>query len=419
MKIKKADTKQTFDNRFGRNYVWQAQISRLYVSSYISGVMLTSDSDSMPLQSEYFDSLVAMVNNETIAISRKKPYYDSNKYCMMWTAAHADVFTKTFSSDCSFEEFCDQYQKNYPPSIISDELFLTNAIDASGFKLSFMDHLPVVRIDKINWGYKVERLQRGEFTDSHVLRPFKKYSRELTKLMSDRFPSDSTITEFAKKYSKPEWNANWSPKSPDELKAIHKDIELIDPYSYNCGTHVWPCSDVISFLGSSCKNVIEFGGGFWSTSLFLGTGASVLTIEQGQNVPAEVNSKWVKYLKGIYKETPNWCFISSPGEEGWKDFSFHDADIVFVDGAAGARWQIVNQSIADGYPIVIAHDTEHNGFRWSNIDTKDYSRIDYSGFRHNGSTIWTKNVELISTLLLKPGYVLVPQDKIKQYNPSR
>lgn len=213
-----------------------------------------------------------------------------------------------------------------------------------------------------------------------------------------------------------EWSANWADKSFADLKKIARDIKIDDNYSFLCSTHIDLLHDVINI--AKVKSVVEFGGGYWSTSLLLNTCQSVMTIEQGQNVPKEQNDSWAERLKELYSNNPKWSFIKSPGNNGWKTLKFKPCDMVFIDGFPSSRHEVLEYFIDQNFPIIVAHDTEHDGFQWSKVDIKEYTRIDYCGHMENKTSLWTKDEVLIAKILKLPYYVKIDQKKIRIFEKS-
>jgi len=202
-----------------------------------------------------------------------------------------------------------------------------------------------------------------------------------------------------------DWAVNWSDKSLEDLKKITEDIKSYDDYSYQCSTHIDALNDVIDI--AKVKSAIEFGGGYWSTSLLLHKCDAVKTVEQGQHVPREMNDLWAEKLKDLYRGNRKWTFIKSPGKEEWKSLTFSEYDLAFIDGFPTARHELLQFFIDNNCPVIVAHDTEHDGFQWSEVDIKEYRRVDYCGCKVNRTTIWTKDIGLIEALLKSPNYVLV------------
>ncbi len=213
-----------------------------------------------------------------------------------------------------------------------------------------------------------------------------------------------------------DWTVNWTDRPFEDLKKILEYVKLHDDYSYLCSTHVNVLNDVVNI--ANVKNVIEFGGGYWSTSLLLNNSESVVTIEQGQNVTKEMNDSWAEKLKDLYDNNPKWNFIKSPGQHDWKRLEFNKCDMVFVDGFPSARHEVLQYFIDNNCPVIVAHDTEHDGFKWSKVDVKEYIRIDYCGHTENKTTLWTKDQHLISEILKLPYYVMVNKEKIRIFEKS-
>lgn len=399
LKIKTDAPARVYDARYKREYSWMSQISRMYAASFISGIMLLSDSDSMPLQSGYFDELVDNAKTKAdISISRKHPYASNAKYCMMWLAAEGKVFESVFKSDVPFSEFASLYEKTYPKSFVSDEQFLTDAINNSGKTLIFMDYLPVVRVDRSAWRYDKKRLSEGYYTDSHLLRPFKTNELSIRTLMRDRFPDDSSL-------ALPAWYDNWGVKTIDELSEIVEDLKTTDRFSYLCSTHLRVLQDVVSF--SENKHVLEFGGGYFSTSLLLGISDTLTTVEQGQNVTASQNKEWSEKLATLYPKSEKWTYLVSPGGSDWKTLELPLPDIVMVDGFPSSRWESVQHFINKGVPIIVAHDTEQPAYNWHNIKNGGYTKIDFIGCPENKTSVWTNSSGIIEKLMLSPSYIIV------------
>lgn len=216
--------------------------------------------------------------------------------------------------------------------------------------------------------------------------------------------------------TKIEWSANWSDKSFSDLKKVVDNVKKSDDYSFLCSTHLDVLNDVINI--AKIKNVLEFGGGYWSTSLFLNKCESVMTIEQGQNVPMEDNVSWEKKLEVLYEKNPRWNYVISPGPESWKNLKFNKCEMVFIDGFPSSRFEILQYFIDHECPIIVAHDTEHDGFDWSKVDIKEYKRIDYCGYEENKTSLWTKDQLIINEILKLSNYVLINRDKVRVFEKS-
>jgi predicted O-methyltransferase YrrM len=216
--------------------------------------------------------------------------------------------------------------------------------------------------------------------------------------------------------AKEDWSVNWSDKPFEDLKKVLDYVKLHDDYSYQCSTHIDVLNDAINI--ANVKKIIEFGGGYWSTSLLLNKCESLITIEQGQNVPKELNDSWAEKLEDLYGKNPKWNFIKSSGPHDWKTLKFNKCDMVFVDGFPSARHEVLQYFIDNNCPIIVAHDTEHDGFEWSKVDVKEYKRIDYCGYKENKSSLWTKDQNLIAEILKLPHYVIINGAMVRVFKKS-
>jgi hypothetical protein len=168
-------------------------------------------------------------------------------------------------------------------------------------------------------------------------------------------------------------------------------------------THMPVNIDVMSFLGR-VPCILEFGGGDYSTKLFLQHTDRLITVEQGQNVAEETNSAWLEHLKQAYGSCPNWTLEHRPGKDEWMSYSLPvKPDYAFVDGHGDCRFQIVNWLVTQSCPAIGAHDTEQPSYNWSKVHAPEYSLIQYRG-DEVFSSIWTTNKFLALALLCKRGY---------------
>ncbi|WP_126248395.1 O-methyltransferase [Chitinophaga rhizosphaerae] len=211
-----------------------------------------------------------------------------------------------------------------------------------------------------------------------------------------------------------EWAENWRDKSFEELKSTLCDIKIRDDYSYRCGTHIDLLNDIINT--SNIQHVIEFGGGFWSTSLLLNKCKTVITIEQGQDVAKEINESWGELLKELYSSSPQWTLIMSPGEEDWKELEFNECDMVFIDGHPSSRHKVLQYFIEMNCAIIVAHNTEHDELNWSKVEINEYERVDFFGYHENQTSLWTKDRRLINSLSKLPNYIWVKKQDARDFD---
>ena len=121
------------------------------------------------------------------------------------------------------------------------------------------------------------------------------------------------------------------------------------------------------------KVIIEDGGGYNSTPLFLGSNAiKVCTVEEEGWWRQELGTKYKEHLGEdgkwlISKTWDSYLWLSSP-------------DLVFIDGPAETRAERANDAFKAKVPFVVIHDTEeyNEGFyHLSRLEPIGYSVVHY------------------------------------------
>lgn len=127
--------------------------------------------------------------------------------------------------------------------------------------------------------------------------------------------------------------------------------------------------------------VIEHGAGMYSSTLISTFDLKVVCIEEAPG--------WASWAQWLYGAAGRDVTVIGRAKESRSYFA--DAQLLFVDGAARERGDLVRWALDAGVPVVIAHDTEDDerkkyGYR---LDARaDYS-IEHSNARP-ATTIWRK-----------------------------
>jgi hypothetical protein len=150
------------------------------------------------------------------------------------------------------------------------------------------------------------------------------------------------------------------------------------------GSHI-PFLEFIFKKFEVCS-IIEFGLGNYSTPFFLVNCCKVISIEMQEE-------SWFNNILNKLGKNENWHPYLSLGPDAWKHdipLDTANADFVFVDGHLESRTDCVNRMFAANVPLIAAHDTECNVYRWENI----YKPAHYRKliFDNNGSqtTLWVR-----------------------------
>lgn len=167
---------------------FQAQISRLFVPKfYADEICMTSDIDMLLINKDYFFSNTKSIAEDKFIIlgSDAYPY---KRYPICYNIAKGSTFTELLGlENMSFESFCNQLQKRNQ-GWDTDELFLGERVDAfdsrriQKFHRGWEFGRAIARIDRVDWKYNSKKI--NSYIDSHLLRPYSQYKKEIDELVS-------------------------------------------------------------------------------------------------------------------------------------------------------------------------------------------------------------------------------------------
>lgn len=170
----------------------QSQIVRFYLNNYLEGFSLISDIDMLPLSKIYFEGTCSRLNKENLMVlSSDNPECSSEQmYPMCYIASHTDTFKKVFDLNVSWEEFCTILNSRNE-SWYTDQKYLYEKVNDFHRKTNNVVFLKrgwngqaSRRIDRINWTYDPDKVKRGFYIDSHLLRPYSEYSTNINDLVN-------------------------------------------------------------------------------------------------------------------------------------------------------------------------------------------------------------------------------------------
>jgi hypothetical protein len=189
------DVDEISENEFGivhkiksLNFIstgFQSQVVRLYCSNFISGNLLMSDIDMLPINGDYYHQYNSELTDDNVIIYSGQPYGNVPYYPMCYVLSNSKNFRKYLEIDnLSFEEYCRMLLNNYKEAWNTDENFMYDKFQ------SHLDNLVVKtdrdfsrRIDRGNWQYNIDLLKSGYYIDSHVLRPYSIYKNHIDDLL--------------------------------------------------------------------------------------------------------------------------------------------------------------------------------------------------------------------------------------------
>lgn len=160
---------------------FQSQVVRLFTSNFIDGNLLMSDIDMLPINGEYYKQYVGELTDENVIIYSGQPYGNVPYYPMCYVLSHSNNFIKYLGIEgISFSEYCKMLLDKYGQAWNTDENFMYDKFQ------NHLDNLIVKndrdfsrRVDRGSWTYDINLLQSGYYIDSHMLRPYIHYKKEI------------------------------------------------------------------------------------------------------------------------------------------------------------------------------------------------------------------------------------------------
>ncbi len=169
----------------------QAQVVRLYAMElFPEKNLLISDIDMMPINKDYFVKTAEPIAEDEILIYTGQPYGNVPFYPMCYILGKGRVIANAVRiEDMCFEEYCKHLDKKYSGAWNTDENFFYERINEWE---DFEEKVVILngrdldrRINRTNWEYDVNELKNGYYIDSHLLRPYRTYKKEIDKLLDE------------------------------------------------------------------------------------------------------------------------------------------------------------------------------------------------------------------------------------------
>jgi hypothetical protein len=178
---------------------------RYYAACSIKGVNMISDIDMIPLSRKYFiDNVVSIPASRYVHIN---PCISS--YGMLPSCYHicdnklfSEILKMPAKWDDAFSMLISYFKKNFPETNglpygwFFDEKYSSDMIlEFSKNNTSDVVFIPRDlgqngrRIDRSYWAYEDSLVKEGYYYDCHSIRPYAKYSNEISKLIDTAFPS--------------------------------------------------------------------------------------------------------------------------------------------------------------------------------------------------------------------------------------
>lgn len=174
---------------------FQAQIMRLLLPAYFENdVCIISDMDMIPLQRDFFVNNVASAPEDSFTIFNDAGLYirNSPEYLMCYIVAKGKTFKEIFSiSDTA--KIPDLIRRWYALNLgwTSDQQILFAAVNGWTYynsRIIKLGYSEPNRIDRAYWRYNKDLVRKKNYyVDSHMLRPYSKYKKEIDELLETLF----------------------------------------------------------------------------------------------------------------------------------------------------------------------------------------------------------------------------------------
>ena len=166
---------------------FQSQVVRLFSSKFIEGNIMMSDIDMLPINGDYYNQYLNELTDDNVIIYSGQPYSDVPYYPMCYVVSNSFNFRRYLEiEDVNFSEYCKMLSDAYGQAWNTDENFMYDRFQ------NYKENLVVKndrdfsrRVDRSNWNYNIELLKRGQYIDSHMLRPYNQYRIKIDELINE------------------------------------------------------------------------------------------------------------------------------------------------------------------------------------------------------------------------------------------
>lgn len=166
---------------------FQAQVVRLFSSKFISGNLLMSDIDMLPINIDYYNQYLSELTDENVIIYSGQPYGNVPYYPMCYILSNSkNIINFLEIKDLSFKDYCEMLFVKYKGAWNTDENFMYDKFQNYLDKLIIKNNRDFSRrIDRPIFNYNINLLKNGFYIDSHLPRPYNIFKNEIDKLINN------------------------------------------------------------------------------------------------------------------------------------------------------------------------------------------------------------------------------------------
>jgi hypothetical protein len=171
----------------------QSQIIRLYLTKELTGNIVISDIDMVPLSKQYFiDQVVDFDSSKIYVMSSDNAECNNNKEIpMCYNISDSQLFARMLELDDTWVEFANRLN-SMGFGWTTDQNYLW--LKVQQFKEQNPNDVVLLsrgwprgadkRIDRLWWSYDANLVKGGYYIDSHLLRPYKENKSQVDNLIN-------------------------------------------------------------------------------------------------------------------------------------------------------------------------------------------------------------------------------------------
>jgi len=159
----------------------QAQVIRLLLPILFKDeVCIISDIDMIPLSKSFYVNTIAEIPDDCFVVYKSSALPQYKQYAMCYNAAKGSVYGEIFGID-NLDDISDLikfFAKQFNHAWSTDQqalYFYLNNWEDFETRCVKLGYGTKKRVDRVRWGYDIEKLKEGYYVDAHMLRPYKKF----------------------------------------------------------------------------------------------------------------------------------------------------------------------------------------------------------------------------------------------------
>jgi len=146
-------------------------------------VCILSDIDMIPLCKSFFVDTIRDIPDDCFVVYKSAALPQYPQYAICYNAAKGSVYGEIFCIEDpeDITECIKKLAKQFKNAWSTDQqalYFYLHAWEQFNTRCVKLGYGTERRVDRVRWGYDVQKLKDGFYVDCHLLRPYKKYKKQ-------------------------------------------------------------------------------------------------------------------------------------------------------------------------------------------------------------------------------------------------